>query len=192
MGFRFLHLADLHLETRFGGRPETRERLRQATHEAFARAVDHAVEQRLDAVLAAGDLFDDPILSVRTELFFAAQLRRLSDAGVWFLAACGNHDPGGAGFRTADLGLAGERVHFFRAGLPETITLTNPEGAAVGVVVGAGHGSDREAANLAARFPRVGRALPAVGLLHTQLAGAKSAAEHARYAPSTPADFQRL
>jgi DNA repair exonuclease SbcCD nuclease subunit len=32
MGFRFLHLADLHLETRFGGGPDTRKRLRQATH----------------------------------------------------------------------------------------------------------------------------------------------------------------
>ena len=52
MGFRFLHLADLHLETRFGGRPDTRERLRQATHEAFTRAVDHAIEHRLDALLA--------------------------------------------------------------------------------------------------------------------------------------------
>jgi DNA repair exonuclease SbcCD nuclease subunit len=192
MGFRFLHLADLHLETRFGGRDDTRERLRQATQEAFARAVGYAVEQRLDAVLAAGDLFDDELLSVKTELFFAGQLRRLSEAGVWFLAACGNHDPGGAGFRTADLGLAGDRVRFFRSGLPETVTLTNREGAAVGVVVGAGHGTDRESTNLAARFPRVGGALPVVGLLHTQVAGAKSAAEHARYAPSTPADFQRL
>ena len=39
MGFRFLHLADLHLETRFGGSTATRERLRRATHEAFERAV---------------------------------------------------------------------------------------------------------------------------------------------------------
>ena len=161
MSFRFLHLADLHLETRFGGRPDTRERLRQATHEAFARAVDYAIENRLDALLAAGDLFDDEILSVRTELFFASQLARLAQAGVWFLAACGNHDPGGAGFRTADLGVEGERVRFFRGAEPQVLRVTNREGAPVGVVVGAGHESDQEAANLAASFPLV--AGPAAG-----------------------------
>ena len=192
MSFRFLHLADLHLETRFGGRPDTRERLRQATHEAFARAVDYAIENRLDAVLAAGDLFDDEILSVRTELFFAQQLARLAQAGVWFVAACGNHDPGGSGFRTADLGVEGERVHFFRGGEPRALRVTNREGAPVGVVVGAGHESAQEAANLAARFPLVAGPLPVVGLLHTSVESAKSAADHDRYAPSTRADYERL
>jgi len=192
MSFRFLHLADLHLETRFGGREGTRERLRQATHEAFGRAVDYAIENRLDALLAAGDLFDDPILSVRTELFFAGQLKRLAQAGVWFLAVCGNHDPGGTGFRTADLGVEGERVRFFRGAKPELLRVTDREGAAVGVVVGAGHASDQESANLAASFPQVPGSLPVVGLLHTSVESAKSALDHDRYAPSTRTDYERL
>ena len=192
MSFRFLHLADLHLETRFGGRPETRDRLRRATHEAFERAVDYAIENRLDALLAAGDLFDDDILSWRTEFFFASQLRRLSEAGVWFLAACGNHDPGGAGFRAADLGVEGERVHFFLGGEPQVLRVTNREGAPVGVVVGAGHESSHEATNLAAKFPPLAGPLPVVGLLHTSVESAKSAADHDRYAPSTRADYERL
>jgi len=192
MSFRFLHLADLHLETRFGGRPDTRERLRQATHQAFARAVDYAIENKLDALLAAGDLFDDEILSVRTELFFAGQLARLTQAGVWFLAACGNHDPGGAGFRTADLGVEGERVCFFRGGEPQVLRVTNQEGAPVGVVIGAGHESAQESSNLAARFPLAPGPLPVVGLLHTSVESAKSAADHDRYAPSTRADYEQL
>ena len=121
MSFRFLHLADLHLETRFGGRPETCDRLRRATLEAFERAVDYAIQNRLHAVLAAGDLFDDARLSTRTELFFVGQLRRLAEAGVWFLAACGNHDPGGAGFRRP-LGDLGARA-FFRDGGPGAVKL---------------------------------------------------------------------
>jgi len=192
MSFRFLHLADLHLETRFGGCQDTRERLRQATHDAFERAVDHAISQKLDAVLAAGDLFDAPILSVRTELFFAEQLKRLAQAGVWFVAACGNHDPGGAGFRSADLGVDGERVRFFRGGAPEAVRIVSRDGGEAGVVVGAGFESDHESTNLAARFPRIEGALPVVGLLHTNVESAKSAGEHARYAPSSRADFARL
>ena len=192
MSFRFLHLADLHLETRFGGRPETRERLRQATREAFRRAVDHAISNRLDALLAAGDLFDDPILSVQTEMFFAGELRRLAQAGVWFVAACGNHDPGGAGFRCAELGVDGERVRFFRRAEPEALRIRDRDGVEKGVVVGAGFERDFESTNLAARFPSVTGALPVVGLLHTNVESAKSAGEHARYAPSSRADFARL
>ena len=42
MSFRFLHLADLHLDTRFGGREATRARLREATLEAWFAAVELA------------------------------------------------------------------------------------------------------------------------------------------------------
>ncbi|MCH8890979.1 MAG: metallophosphoesterase, partial [Myxococcales bacterium] len=94
-GFRFLHLADLHLETSFGGRAATRKRLRRAALEAFENAVDYAIDHRLHAVLAAGDLYDDPLLSLQTELAIQRQVQRLEEAGVWFLAVCGNHDPGG-------------------------------------------------------------------------------------------------
>ena len=193
MSFRFLHLADLHLESNFGGRRnETRERLRQATHEAFERAVEHAIANDLHAVLAAGDLFDEPILSPRTELFLLRQVRRLADAGCWFLACAGNHDPGGERNRMASLGLEGaERIHIFRSPVPEVVEVTDRSGAPVGLVVGAGHGSAAEAENLAATFPEPKTHLPLVGLLHTQVESAQRAAEHERYAPSTPADFRR-
>jgi DNA repair exonuclease SbcCD nuclease subunit len=198
MGFRFLHLADLHLETSFGGRPATRERLRAATREAFAKAVDLAIRERLHAVLVAGDLFDDPLLSVRSEAWLVQQARRLAEAGVWLLAACGNHDPGGEHFRAAGLGLARgaeawrSRVHLFLGPEPATVEVTDASGAPVGIVVGAGHPTEREAANLAARFPRLDARLPVVGLLHTQIDTAAGAEGHDRYAPSTRADYERL
>ena len=192
MGFRFLHLADLHLESSFGGSPETRERLRRATLEAFERAIDYAIDRQLHAVLAAGDLYDDPILSEKVWLRLERQLARLEEAGVWFVAVCGNHDPGGPGFRSPGLGLGGERCHIFRTPTPEALTITDRDGRPIGVVVGAGHASDREAENLAARFERQPGSLPTVGLLHTNLEAASGAADHDRYAPSTRADYERL
>jgi len=201
MAFRFLHLADLHLDTNFGGRPETRERLRAATREAFERAVDYAIEQRLHAVLAAGDLYDDPILSLRTELWLVSQIERLASEGIWFLACCGNHDPGAAHLRAAKLGLEAaspepgdwrRRVHLFRRPVPEIVRVTSREGDAVGVVVGAGHASAAQADDLAAAFPAVDGPLPVVGLLHTHVATARESESHDRYAPSTAADYERL
>ncbi len=197
-GFRFLHLADLHLETSFGGRPSTRERLRRAALEAFENAVDYAIENRLHAVLAAGDLYDDPLLSVQTELAIQRQVQRLDEAGVWFLAVCGNHDPGGSRHRSIRLSLETdavgerrERVFVFRDRDPQRVTVTDPAGLPVGVVIGAGHPSDAESENLAANFPAVATDLPLVGLLHTHVESTPAANQHARYAPSGQRDFER-
>jgi DNA repair exonuclease SbcCD nuclease subunit len=197
-GFRFLHLADLHLETSFGGRPSTRERLRRAALEAFENAVDYAIDHRLHAVLAAGDLYDDPLLSLQTELAIQRQVQRLEEAGVWFLAVCGNHDPGGPRHRSIRLSLETDaagapsgRVHVFRDRQPQRVTVSDRDGTPVGVVVGAGHPSDAESENLAASFPSVETDLPLVGLLHTHVESTPVAGKHALYAPSGLRDFER-
>jgi len=199
MTFRFLHLADLHLETHFGGRPEAKERLRGATLEAFRRAVDRALEKRVHAVLVAGDLFDDPLLSLRTELEIVRAVQRLAEGGTHFLYACGNHDPGAPTRRAAQLGLLAQdgaawrrRVHVFSRTVPEPVVVRDAEEREVGVVVGAGHLSAQEERNLCAGFHRLETHLPVVGLLHTQVESARGAGEHKRYAPSTRADFERL
>ncbi len=202
MAFRFLHLADLHLETTFGGRKATRERLRRATLEAFERAVDHALSQQLHAVLVAGDLYDDALLSLATELTLVRQVRRLTDAGVWFLYACGNHDPGGPSWRASGIGLdsgtqrrgqpaVAEHARVFRDATPAAVVVRDPRGEAVGVVVGCGHASPTEGANLAAALPRHTGPLPGVALLHSHVESAEAAAAHDRYAPSSPADYRR-
>jgi len=208
MAFRFLHLADLHLDTVFGGLPETRDRLRAATFEAFEHAVDFAIREQLHAVLAAGDLYDENDLSLKTEIRFLEQVQRLAEAGVYFLACCGNHDPGGANHHAARLGISlGEgataddsaldedwrrRVHLFRNTTPHSVRIRDRDGAEVAVVVGAGHTTATEARNLAAEFPRLDTPLPVVGLLHSQVASARAAELHDRYAPSTAADYERL
>jgi exonuclease SbcD len=204
MAFRFLHLADLHLDTVFGGLPETRERLRAATFEAFESAVDFAIREQLHAVLAAGDLYDNELLSLRTEVWFRGQVQRLAEAGVWFLACCGNHDPGGRNHASARLGITLDsaddpaadgdwrrRVHLFRSPKPESVRIRDRDGSEVAIVVGAGHPTAAEARNLAETFPKVESTLPVVGLLHTQIAGARAAEAHDRYAPSTAADYEQ-
>ncbi len=207
MTLRFLHLADLHLDTAWGGQPATRDRLREATRQAFAAAIDLALTEALDAVLVAGDGFDEERLDFGTELWLTRQVRRLSAGGIDLIWIAGNHDPGGPGGRLAGLGLgspggaaapsglsaatrsAPGAVHIVQAGEPRTLELRGKDGGLRGLVACAGHATSAETDNLAARFPRLAADVPTVGLLHTQVHAAAGAAEHASYAPSTEADL---
>src|SRR5262249_48688938 len=82
------------------------------------------------------------------------------------------------------------RVRLFTDPKPTPVEVTDASGRAIAVVVGAGHASDREAANLAERYPDLPPRLPVVGLLHTQIDAASGAERHDRYAPSTRADYE--
>jgi DNA repair protein SbcD/Mre11 len=200
MAFRFLHLADLHLASGFGGSAATKARLRSSILESFGDAMSFAIRERLDAVLIAGDLYDEEKLTPRIAARFLDEVERVASQGIDVLWVTGNHDPGAAGQRAhdwliKDLDRADGaraawrgRVHVFSGPEPRAVKIGK-----VGLVVGAGHPHDRESRNLAATFPTLdelavepGRAV--VGILHTQVEGAPQ--EHARYAPSTYADFE--
>ncbi len=92
---RFIHAADLHLDTAFVARSEeVRTRLRQASRDALRRLVDLALSEEVDAVLLAGDLFDGDRISFQTERLLAAEVSRLAEASIPVVYATGNHDPG--------------------------------------------------------------------------------------------------
>jgi hypothetical protein len=195
---RFLHLADVHLDTPFYGRDGQDEqwrrgRLRAATRTAFTRAVDLAIERRAHAVLVAGDFFDNDLLTFTTEQFILEQLGRLRVAGVRFFYATGNHDPGRANYRAHQLDWP-DNVHIFRQGRAERVVVTDQaSGRPVGWITGAGHLTAREENNLAAGFGAVrgdvSSGVPEVALLHAQIVSARGAEKHDRYAPATIEDL---
>ncbi len=187
---RFLHLADVHLDTAFEGRSAAlREHLRDALRTAFERAVDCAIDEEVHAVLLAGDLFDDDRLSVATEAFLVDQVQRLDDAGIDTIYATGNHDPGGSGFRAAKIDWP-DRFHYVDDRSPTTIELTGPDGDPRATVVAAGHVDTREEANLASRFPKAEGPEPTIGLLHAHVTSAGQVDAHDRYAPCTIKDLR--
>ncbi len=181
---RFIHAADIHLDTAFSSRTNTvRERLREASRIALQRLVDLALAEGVDAVLLAGDLFDDERLSFQTERFLMEQLHRLEQAGMPVVYATGNHDPGHAGRRSQDLAWP-QNVTVVRGPGPIRIPVEDGEGQVVGIVTAAGHESAAETADLSAAFPRPEGRLPEVAVLHTQVVDSPGAADHAKYAPS--------
>ncbi len=189
--FRFLHLADLHLDTAFRGRSEdVREALRRATREAFDAAVDTAVERGAHAVLLAGDLFDSEMLTFATEAFLLDGCRRLGEAGIRVVYCTGNHDPGGASQRVRALAWP-DNVRLVHGTTPVTVDIPGGDGEPVGRVVSAGFARREQYDDLAAKFPAMDGGLPTVGLVHTQVEGAEAGEAHVPYAPSTRADFDK-
>ncbi len=186
---RLLHVADVHLDAPFAGRSErVRRRLRQATREAFSRAVDAAVGEEVDALLIAGDLFDGDRLSFATEGFLLDELGRLGKAGVQVVYATGNHDPGEAGGAVARLRWP-EHVRVLTSDEPERVAVPGSGGEPLGFVTGAGHPDRRVTLDLSAAFPRPAGDLPEVALLHTQVRRSRGGEAHEPYAPS---DLERL
>ena len=58
---KILHMADCHLDTPFRGLPPRTAALRrQALRDGFRRALERGAREGVDAVLIAGDLFDNP------------------------------------------------------------------------------------------------------------------------------------
>lgn len=181
---RFLHVADVHLDTSFAGRSESvRRRLRDASHEAFTRAVDVALESDVDAVLIAGDLFDGERLSFQTERFLLEQVARLGDQGITVVYATGNHDPGSSSGGPRVLQWPPNVVTATDA-TPRRIEIAARTGGTAGYVSAIGHDSALEERDLSRLLPRPEGVLPEVGLLHTQVQTSAGADGHGRYAPS--------
>jgi DNA repair exonuclease SbcCD nuclease subunit len=89
---RLLHLADVHLGARHRDLGEAAARQRERQLAAFQRAIEVALEQRVDAVLICGDLFDSNGQPRRTVEKAVAELRRLTDRGVRVVIIPGTHD----------------------------------------------------------------------------------------------------
>lgn len=94
--FRFIHCADLHIDSPLRGLEADPDapaaRIRSATRDAFTALVDYALDQRVDFIVAAGDLYDGEWPDWRTGQFLVRQVARLSEAGIPFIAIRGNHD----------------------------------------------------------------------------------------------------
>ena len=181
---RFVHVADVHLDTSFAGRSEeVRQRLRDASRDAFRRAVDLAIREDVHAFLIAGDLFDGERLSFRTERFLLEQTARLGDHGITVVYATGNHDPGSpeSGPRTLPWPT---NVHAAADATPRRVLVSDETGEAVGYVTTVGHASAEETTDLSRLLPRPAGELPEVGLLHTQVHSSLGADHHHPYAPS--------
>ena len=83
---KFAHIADVHL----GGWKQ--QPLQEMNLQSFRKAIDTCLEEKVEFVLMAGDIFDSafPPIDILKETF--AEFRRLKEAGIPCFIIAGSHD----------------------------------------------------------------------------------------------------
>jgi exonuclease SbcD len=151
--FRFLHAADLHLDSPFAGMASLplgiRTILRQSTFIALANLVSLAIRSEVDFVLISGDVYDLTDRSLRAQIRFQKALQTLTASGIAVYIVHGNHDPEDG--RAAKLHWP-ERVHFFSAAEVECMPIIVQDKGIVAQVYGMSYATSAITENLALRL----------------------------------------
>ena len=168
MMFKFLHAADLHLDSpmrgleRYEGAPI--EQIRGATRRALENLVQLALEEGVRFVIIAGDLYDTDWKDYNTALFLSKQMSRLRMAGIRAFVVTGNHDAGSQITRTMSMP---ENVKFMSPKRPETVVIND-----LGVAIhGQGFAERTVREDLSAGYPAARKGLFNIGILHTAATG---------------------
>jgi exonuclease SbcD len=186
--WRFVHAADLHLDSPFVGlaqvHPQLREALVLATFDSLQRLVDLCLTSRVEFLLLAGDLFDGPRLSLKAQVCLRQELARLSLAGIETFIVWGNHDYLAASGLPLDWPPG---VTVFPSGEVTACEVCR-DGAVLARIFGISHESAAQRENLARKFPAAAPGPFTIGLLHANL---DKSSGHEDYAPCSLADLAR-
>lgn len=93
---KFLHIADLHLDSPFIGLSTLPQPLfsavQESTFQSLERIITVAIKEAVDFVLIAGDIYDSEDQSVRAQARFLKEMKRLEAANIKVFMIHGNHD----------------------------------------------------------------------------------------------------
>lgn len=183
---RFVHAADLHLDSPFTGlrniSPQISSTLYRATFAAYENIISLCLEENVDALLVAGDIFDSADRSLKAQLAFVEGLKRLDDKGIRSFICHGNHDPLNGWEARIDIPTT---CHRFGETV-ETVPIFpgHPERA---LVHGISYPRRDVRENLIPRFGKAEAGPFNIGLLH---ANVNNNTQHDAYAPCSLSDLE--
>jgi len=184
-GLRFVHTADLHLDSPLRSLalrdPALAQIVETATRTALVRIVDLCIDEKVDALLIAGDLYDGDQKSMHTAALLINQMRRLHTVNIPVFIIRGNHDSQAAITKRLTLP---DNVHVFGT-KGESVELRSKPAIIHGISFGKKHIPE----SLLPKFPAPDRNAINIGMLHTSLAGSS---EHDVYAPCSVSELDNF
>lgn len=183
---KFIHTADLHLDSPFIGMnhlPDSIFQLmKESTFQSFKRAIDVAIKERVDFLLISGDVYDQKDRSLKAQLFFQKQMERLHEKGISVYIIHGNHDYTSEGSVHLDLP---ENVHIFSDEDVECLCYKR-DGELLVSLYGYSYPERAVTENMSKRYNKMANTPFHIGLLHGSNAGES---EHEPYCPFRLSDL---
>jgi len=184
--FRFIHTADLHLDSPFKGlseiAPALQSILRDATFQAFENIISLCLKREVNFLVIAGDIHDAPDRSLRSLVRLRNAFERLGQNHIDVFLCHGNHDP-----------LSGWGTKFT---WPSNVTVFGAheiearpvlrQGQEIARLYGISYPTERVMNNLAKGFKKPVDAPWSMGVLHTNVGQNPN---HANYAPCNLEDL---
>jgi exonuclease SbcD len=178
---RFVHAADLHLDSPFRGvgsaSAALKERLQSATLKALRRVIDHTIHCKADFLIIAGDIYDSKDRNLRALVAFRNEMERLAERNVPVFIVHGNHDPlngWGSGFKlppnVVTFGSEADTEPFLR------------RGREAAQITGVSYMRERVTDNLASSLKPHDGAPYSIAVLHANVGHQRG---HADYAPAS-------
>jgi len=186
---KFIHSADIHLDSPFKGLRKAPDQVWQLIHDstyrAFSNLVTTAIKENVDFVLIVGDLFDQVQHSIRADLFVNKQFERLNQKQIPVYLSYGNHDY--LNDNTEIINYP-KNVHVFSSN-PQKEQLTLKDGTTVSII---GFSYDKQAVkeDIVAEFPGRDQADFEIGTVHGSLDSLN--APEANYAPFSKTELLNL
>ena len=184
-----LHVADLHIGNKFINKNETvRNKLKKALYGVLENIVEISLERNLDAVLIAGDLFDDETIGLFSENKIFSSFKKIIDNDIKIFYCTGNHD------------------HFYRRNLYEKlkeeknffifsdskirrINFISKSGEKVSVV-GCGHENGSFNENMVRKYPVKLDNSITIGIAHTMVLSIEKEVSNEKYMPCSLKDLK--
>lgn len=179
--FRFIHGADLHIDSPFKGLrtvpDKVKESLLQATFLAFLRLVDLAIKEQVAFIVISGDLFDESDRSLKAQLFLLEQFERLNAVHIDVFIIHGNHDYVGEGIKKFNYP---SNVHIFSSIHVEKLPAYDRHGQLLAYIHGISYATRHVRENLALKYEPANDQAFHIGLYHGSVG---NYSDHDPYAP---------
>lgn len=179
---RFIHAADIHLDSPLKGLAKRHnlpaDKILSATREALKNLVTLAIDQKVDFVLLAGDVYDGDPEDLTANFHFNQQMGRLYQKNIRVVMITGNHD---AKSKISRPLTPPKNLTILSTDNPESFEITR-DGEVIAIIHGQGFRNQAETRNLAGNYPPPIAGKLNIGILHTSLDGRDG---HDNYAPTT-------
>ncbi|AOZ93997.1 metallophosphoesterase family protein [Paenibacillus crassostreae] len=187
--FRFIHVADLHLDSKFIGMKglsdHIRQHLRESTFNALRQLIEIAIVEKVDFIVVSGDVYDAADSSLRAHLAIQAAFEELGRHGIHIYVIHGNHDPlDGPRLQIRN----DDHVHVFGPEVESVIARRRLDQQEVAVVSGISYPTSKVTENMALKFHRDEKlSLFHIGILHANVDGDLI---HETYSPCTRKELE--